>query len=62
MIPYRKKLLISTNNIARGMVRGGRKYASNSPKICFHPNTKLSTNTTDKSEKRLDKKEKHLNK
>jgi hypothetical protein len=43
------------------MVRGGRKYASNSPKIRFHPNTKLPTNTTDKSEKRLDKKEKHLN-
>jgi hypothetical protein len=27
--------LISTNNIATGMVRGGRKYAFNSPKIRF---------------------------
>jgi hypothetical protein len=27
--------IISTNNIARGMVRDGRKYAFNSPKIRF---------------------------
>jgi hypothetical protein len=37
---------ISTNNIATGMVRGGRKYAFNPPKICFYLNTKLPTNAT----------------
>jgi hypothetical protein len=30
--------VISTNNIARGMVRGDRKYAFNPPKICFRLN------------------------
>jgi hypothetical protein len=28
---------ISTNNIVTGMVRGGRKYAFNSPKYAFVP-------------------------
>jgi hypothetical protein len=29
---------ISTNNIARGMVRDRREYAFNPPKIRLHPN------------------------
>jgi hypothetical protein len=38
---------ISTNNIATGMVRGGRKYAFNSPKIRFI-HQKLPTNAIHK--------------
>jgi hypothetical protein len=30
------KLHISTNNIVRGMIRGGRKYVFNPPKIRFY--------------------------
>jgi hypothetical protein len=33
---YRKYISISTNNIARGMVRDGRKYAFNPPKVRFY--------------------------
>jgi hypothetical protein len=40
---------ISTNNIARGMVRGSRKIRFRLPKIRFHPITKLPTNATGKS-------------
>jgi hypothetical protein len=40
---------ISTNNIARGMVRARRKYVFNPPKIRFHANKKLPTYATLKS-------------
>jgi hypothetical protein len=43
--------IISTNNIATGMVRGGRKYAFNPPKVRFSLNIKLPTNATGKSKK-----------
>jgi hypothetical protein len=46
-------LYISTNNIARGMVRVRHTYAFNLSKIRFHPNTKLPTDTSGKSEKRF---------
>jgi hypothetical protein len=39
-----KKGYISTNNIATGMVRGGCKYAFNSPKVRFHQIISISTN------------------
>jgi hypothetical protein len=42
--------LISTNNIATGMVRGGRKIRFCPPKVRFHAITKLPTNATGKSE------------
>jgi hypothetical protein len=42
---------ISTNNIARGMIRARHKYAFNPLKIRFHPNIKLPTNATNKLEK-----------
>jgi hypothetical protein len=38
---------ISTNNIARGMVRDGRKYAFNSPKYAFNPFGKVRTSGRD---------------
>jgi hypothetical protein len=44
-------LRISTNNIATGMVRGGRKIRFRPPKIRFYTNIKLPTNATGKSEK-----------
>jgi hypothetical protein len=50
--------IISTNNIATGMVRGRRKYAFNPPKVRFRPNTKLPTNATGKSEKTVEQKRK----